>query len=69
MSGDTYMAIQEASSVGGTRTLVDSKTVSKTDDRITASLNYWITDTTYVNAQYKNLGSSSSFRIGIGWDD
>lgn len=70
MSGDTYMAIQKASSVGGTRTLATSKTVSKTDDRVAASLNYWVSNTTYMNAQYKNVGnSSSSFRIGIGWDD
>ena len=69
MSGNTYEIIQKASSVGGSKTTVKSKTVTPSTSQANAFIQYDATSSTYLNAKYTNLGTSSStFYIQIGWD-
>ena len=69
MSGNTYEVIQKASSVGGSRTTVKSKTVTPSTSQANAFIQYDVTNSTYLNAKYTNRGTTSStFYIQVGWD-
>lgn len=67
-AGDIYMAIQKASSVGGTKSVVKSTTVKNTVNDQTG-IQYKVGSTaTYLNGQFKNkAATSSTFKISVGY--